>query len=177
MQPEIKLGHPWSVPVRVEDVPETGLDLQLSADEATREQIARLAGLRTLLSLSAEFRVTRRGRGLHVAGEVLARVGQTCVVSLDPIENDICEAVDLLFEPAEGGLPRGPHGEAETEPPEPLREGRIDLGAVATEFLLLGVNPYPRKPGVEFASPASVAAEDGPFAALAALKTERGKGG
>ncbi len=74
-------------------------------------------------------------------------------------------------------MPRGPHGETETEPSEPLHEGRIDLGAVATEFLLLGVNPYPRKPGVEFASPASVAAEEGPFAALAALKTERGKGG
>jgi hypothetical protein len=107
---------------------------------------------------------------------VSARVGQTCVVTLDPIENDICEAVDLLFEPAEGGLPRGPHGEAEREPPEPLREGRIDLGEVATEFLLLGVDPYPRKPGAEFASPASVGAEEGPFAALAALKTERGKG-
>lgn len=177
MQPEMKSDRPWSVPVRVEDVPETGLDLQLSADEATRERIARLAGVRALPSLSAEFRVTRRGRGLHVAGEVSARVGQTCVVSLDPIENDIAEAVDLLFEPVEGGLPRGPHSETEAEPPEPLHEGRIDLGAVATEFLLLGVDPYPRKPGVEFASPASGPAEEGPFAALAALKAEQGKGG
>ncbi len=37
------------------------------------------------------------------------------------------------------------------EPPEPLVDGKIDLGAIATEFLLLGIDPYPRKAGAEFA--------------------------
>ena len=31
--------------------------------------------------------------------------------------------------------------------PEPLVGGAVDLGAVATEFLVLGIDPYPRKPG------------------------------
>jgi hypothetical protein len=47
--------------------------------------------------------------------------------------------------------------------------GRIDLGALATEFLMLAIDPYPRKPGATFEAPA---ADPGghPFAALAALK-------
>ena len=30
---------------------------------------------------------------------------------------------------------------------EPLIDGKVDLGALATEFLILGLDPYPRKPG------------------------------
>ena len=50
-------------------------------------------------------------------------------------------------------------------------DGAVDLGAIATEFLLLGIDPYPRKPGAVFDAP--VAEDDPsshPFAALAALK-------
>ncbi len=39
------------------------------------------------------------------------------------------------------------------EPPEPLVGGTVDLGAIATEFLILGIDPYPRKPGAEFDAP------------------------
>ena len=60
--------------------------------------------------------------------------------------------------------------------PEPLLDGRIDLGAIATEFLVLGIDPHPRKQGAVFEPPAI---EDDraehPFAALAALK--KGEGG
>ncbi len=37
------------------------------------------------------------------------------------------------------------------DPPDPIVNGRIDLGQLAAEFLALGLDPYPRKPGVEFA--------------------------
>jgi hypothetical protein len=52
-----------------------------------------------------------------------------------------------------------------------LENGTVDLGTIATEFLILGLDPYPRKEGVEFAAPqpASDPAAH-PFAALAALK-------
>ena len=54
--------------------------------------------------------------------------------------------------------------------PEPLVGGSIDLGAIASEFLMLAIDPYPRKAGVVFEPPAKDADTDGPFAALAALK-------
>src|SRR6478672_7295951 len=83
-------------------------------------------------------------------GEVKAQVEQTCVVTLEPVGNAIDEEVDLLFVP--GAEPRA-EGETDENLPEPLIDGRIDLGAIATEFLVLGIDPYPRKPGVAFEGP------------------------
>jgi hypothetical protein len=63
-------------------------------------------------------------------------------------------------------------GESEIpDPPEPIENGMIDLGRLATDVLLLAVDPYPRKPGVVF-EPVVTAAdpEDHPFAALKALQ-------
>jgi hypothetical protein len=44
------------------------------------------------------------------------------------------------------------------------------LGAIATEFLLLGIDPYPRKAGAEFSPQKSEDGSAKPFAALEALK-------
>jgi hypothetical protein len=52
-------------------------------------------------------------------------------------------------------------------------DGRIDLGAIAAEHLALGLDPYPRAPGAEFADHIEDAArETSPFAALGLLKKE-----
>ena len=166
---------PWSVPIAVSDVPEAGRHLDLDADPQTRAAIAKLAGVTAVARLTASFDVTLRGRGgLHVVGSVSAAVGQTCVVTLDPVENEIEEPIDLVFVPAAAMSPTE-HGGAEVEvpaedAPEPLIDGRVDLGAIATEFLLLAIDPYPRKPGAVFQPPASEDDAAHPFAALSALK-------
>ena len=53
--------------------------------------------------------------------------------------------------------------------PEPLVGGVVDLGALATEFLILGLDPYPRKQGAVFEAPQEEKPESGPFAALSQL--------
>jgi uncharacterized metal-binding protein YceD (DUF177 family) len=167
---------PWSSPLAVNDVPETGRQTELVADPAVRAATAKLAGLRDLPRLRAHFDVAPHGRGgLRVSGNVEATVGQTCVVTLEPIENEIDESVDLVLVPAET-LPAGASGHtAEADDgPEPLVDGMIDLGKIATEFLLLAIDPYPRKPGAVFQSPAAGDPAAHPFAALAALKQRRG---
>jgi Large ribosomal RNA subunit accumulation protein YceD len=172
----------WHVPVAVEDVPETGQHFDLVADADVRGGVARAAGLRDLPRLAASFDVARRGaHGLHVVGEVSATVGQTCVVTLEPLVNEIAEKVDLLFMPPPVSAPQAEEGSeasdtarAITDEPEPLLDGRVDLGALATEFLLLGLDPYPRKPGAAFQPPPDAAADGGgPFAALGSLKKGR----
>ena len=65
-------------------------------------------------------------------------------------------------------------GPRREEPPEPLIEGKVDLGAIATEFLLLGIDPYPRKAGAEFAAVNTADDSARPFAALEALKKRLG---
>jgi hypothetical protein len=172
--------RPWSAPVALADVPETGRHFDLSADERTRTAIARLAGLRAVPRLEAAFDVTRRGRdGLRVVGCVSATVGQTCVVTLEPVDNEIEEHIDLTFAPAATpALPDSGKVQVEVRAddlPEALVGGVVDLGAIAVEFLMLGIDPYPRKPGAVFESPQSDDRSAHPFAALAALKKGQSK--
>jgi uncharacterized metal-binding protein YceD (DUF177 family) len=172
-------ADPWSVPVIVAQIPDTGLHRDIEAGRATRDAMAEIAGLREILSASAALDVTPKGGGrVHVAGRVRARVGQTCVVTLDPIENDIDEEIDLIFAPPEQ-IPDlsdlvDETAESDTEvpdPPEPIENGMIDLGRLATDALFLGIDPYPRRPDAVFELPVVAPdPEDHPFAALKALQ-------
>jgi Large ribosomal RNA subunit accumulation protein YceD len=165
---------PWSFPVRRDDVPEKGLHLELVADEATRTAVAGIAGVRGVSRLTATFDVARQGGGLKVTGEVAATVEQTCVVTLEPMTTDLRDSIDLAFVPPRADE-RADETDEEFDPgaedePEPLVEGTADLGVAATEFLLLAIDPYPRKPGAVFEPPKTEDSGPHPFAALVALK-------
>jgi hypothetical protein len=165
----------WSVPVAVADIPETGRRVGLVADERIRDAIAKVAGLAALPRLEAGFDLARQGAdGLRVTGRVMADVVQNCVVTLEPVESAIDEAVDLTFLPNAAPAAEQERFQAldADEPPETIRDGVVDLGAVATEFLLLGIDPDPRKPGVVFDAPPAGDPTSHPFAALAALKKD-----
>ena len=177
---------PWSVPVSVDSIPEHGLHIAIDAPDTVRAQVlalvSGLASVHDLQKLSAVFDLTRRGGKVYVTGHVSARVTQTCVVTLEPIESDVEEEVDVLFAPvaAEGAQPETVTYSAEPgdskEPPEPLVDGTVDIGALATEFLVLGVDPHPRKAGAEFA-PFKLGDDGaGAFSALEALKKRLGDG-
>src|ERR1700741_1735659 len=105
-KPERRSKGPWSVRLALSEVPEGGRHLDLVADRQTRTAVAEQAGLDALPRLQASFDVAPHGRGgLRVVGRVSATVGQTCVVTLEPIENEIDEEVDLVFSPH---VPPGP---------------------------------------------------------------------
>ena len=172
---------PWRVPVAVAQIPDTGLHRDIEASPLERAAMAEVGGLREVLSANASLDVAPMSGGrFHVAGRVRARIGQTCVVTLDPIESDIDEEIELIFAPPDQ-IPElsdlvDDAAESDVEipdPPEPIENGIIDLGRVATDALYLAVNPYTRKPDAVF-EPVVEAAdpEDHPFAALKALKVE-----
>lgn len=177
---------PWRAPVIVAQIPDTGLHRELVASAAERQAMAEVAGLREILSAQADFDVVPKSGGrLQVTGTVRARVGQTCVVTLDPIESEIEEEVDLMFAPeAEARrladlIEEGQDDEEPPEvadPPEAIVGGIIDLGRIATDALFLAIDPYPRKEGVVFeAEVIAPDPEDHPFAVLKALQ-DRKKG-
>ena len=133
-----------------------------------------------LCHLAGDFSVAKRGRfALRVTGEVAASVTQTCVVSLEPFETQLRESVDSSFAPepdareadrklAAAAKIAGAEGLVLSEtpdPPDPIVNGLFDLGALVAEFLALGLDPYPRKPGVEFAEAAPEAAGPRPVPA------------
>ena len=175
--------NPWSVEILVAQIPETGLHRDIAANAAQRAALAAVGGLREVASAEASLDITPvHGGGYHVVGQVRGRIGQICVVSLDPIDNDIDEPIDLMFVPP-GQIremaelvDEAEESEAEIpDPPEPIVNGAIDLGRLATDALFLGINPYPRKPDVVFEVPEVPRdPEDHPFAALKALKADQG---
>jgi hypothetical protein len=174
-------ADPWRVPVVVAQIPDTGLYRAFEAGEATRAAMADLAGLREIVSASASFDLKLKSGGrVHVTGEVRGRIGQTCVVTLDPIENEIDEVIDLIFAPPEqiSSLSASVDEAAQNgneeipEPPEPIVNGVIDLGRLATDVLFLAIDPYPRRQDAVFEPPPKIVdPADHPFAALKALQT------
>jgi len=176
---------PWRAFVTVAQIPERGLHREIEADEATRAAMAETAGLRELAIARATFDLTPRSGGrVHVTGRVQARVGQTCIVTLELLHNEIDEEVDLIFAPSEQ-IPETARSADEdddvmteaADAPEPIEHGIIDLGRLAADMLYLAIDPYPRKPGAVFEPQVTAAdPEDHPFAALKALQADTPKG-
>jgi hypothetical protein len=164
----------------VEAVPDTGLDIRLCANETECAALADAYGLVAVQTFDAGFHVRKQGPERYkVNGVLRALVTQTCAVSLETFETVLSVPIDVDF--ALSGQPLGaPAGRKTTaggtatfagaqDPPDPIINGQIDLGALAAEFLVLNLDLYPRKPGVSFED-ANVGGEasgtDSPFAIL-----------
>jgi hypothetical protein len=171
-------------PLRTAEVPPEGLEINLVANAAERDSLARLNALVAIPALAAQLRVRRwRGDGLEVEGEVRATVRQTCVLTLDEFDAEIVAPAYMRFAPPRDPAPtRRPRNTRtadvaddgaltvglEDDPPDPLVGGGIDLGAIVSEFLTLALDPYPRKPGAQFTepNPDDDGAEMSPFVVL-----------
>lgn len=167
-------GGPLSRPTDVTHLPPSGMEAFV---RATPEECAALAvdfKLPGIHELTGQFMLTGTPRRVHVKGRVHAAITQICVVTLEAFDTVIEEDVEVDF--AEPGLiAKQPlSDDQDYEPPDEIVNGHIDLGALTAEFLVLGLDPYPRKPGAEFEYRSDADEKDNPFAALGALKG-RGK--
>lgn len=163
--------------------------LIIEADEKERAALARRFDLVSIDRLSAELTVTSASNGeVTVRGPMSAEITQRCVATLDPVPEMIEDTVEVLFSPhvSEEDLPSNADdlddlSEEELmallDQPEPLVDGKIDVGEVVAQFLAVAMNPYPRKDGAEL--PPVVKTEEeadddaerpNPFAQLAGLK-------
>lgn len=170
----------------VASVRDGGTAFRVESTAAERGALAAECGLSCIDALGADLRVFREGPdGLRVTGTVRARVRQVCVVSLDEFPSDLVETVDVRFAPeaevavleaAHAARPPAPDDEEVEDLPDPIVNGRIDLGALAAETLVLGLDPYPRAPGVAFVEPARPEEPKepaaSPFAVLRGFKGE-----
>jgi hypothetical protein len=171
-------AEPFSYLVVADDIPPEGRRFHIEANEVERRGLAESLGIPEVVELTADVQVSRAGgRALRLTGAVRAAVVQTDVVTLEPVRQEVSEPIDLTLLPAEqaerGG--RGAPSLADAigvEGPEHYRYGRVDLGAIAAEHLALGLDPYPRAPGTEFAGHTEdeAGADTSPFAVLARLK-------
>lgn len=173
---------PLSHPVLVASLPDTGTTVKLAPDAATRAALAADFGIPGIPALTATVKlVPGSGGSVRVEGHLDAVVTQNCVVSLEDFDAPVSEDIDMHFVPG-AELPEiRPGAEidvSELDLPDPLVDGTVDVGAVVAEFLALGLDPYPRKPGVAFKSVEEMPdSEASPFAGLAKLRGDGGKGG
>lgn len=161
---------PYSYPFSVLDLPAGGFDLALSPDAATCAAIASLAGVIAVEDVKANLHLAPEGgAGAHVTGLVTATIRQECGITLEPFDAPLSEEIDVHFVPPGTYKPAPTDEENGIDPPDETEDGHIDVGALVCEFLILGIDPYPRKPGAVFEPPAEDPAAL-PFAALARLK-------
>lgn len=165
----VKVGHVSANPVRV----------HVEADARECKALADVWRVEAVNRLSAELQINRwKKDGIRIRGQVDGEVVQACVVTLEPVVSEIRQEIDQIFVPEGSKLARivtDEAGEMILDPdgpdlPETFVGDTIDAGAVVAEFAALGIDPYPKKPGAQFAGHIeSDGADDrrpSPFAAL-----------
>lgn len=169
--------HPTPLPLKrliaVADIPERGLEVHFEASAEERQAVAEWLETPSVEAVTADYRLLRRGSQVRLEGELQAALTRICGVTLEPFQEDVREPVTMRFSEHASldgaGEVSASHDAEEEDLPDPIINGRIDIGAVTAEFLALGLNPYPRKPGHDFTYVEDQGKEN-PFAALAALK-------
>ena len=164
---------PLSRLIDVMKIPPRGQDVHVEASAEECAALARDFGLPAIRSLSGDYHLKTSAKGINVTGVVKASITQICVTTLEPFDSAVEEEVEVDFaEPS--GMPAEPPTDInEYEPPDEIVNGQIDLGALTAEFLALGLDPYPRKPGASFAWEAVEEAPPSPFAVLERLKRDK----
>jgi len=147
-----------------------------------RLRLAKTLDVADIPVIVAKFVLSGDGRSqVALRGDVSATVVQSCVATLEPVEETIQVAVQRTFV-KDGFLPET-GDDADLDPfeddhPDVVQDDAIDLFSVLTEVIALEMSPYPRSKN---APPASIdeAGEkgglepgepSGPFAVLAELK-------
>jgi uncharacterized metal-binding protein YceD (DUF177 family) len=173
-------GAEFSRLVDVSEIKRTPWRAELKADEAAREAIAARFGLESVERFEACIAFRRTPIGLiQLEGSIEADVVQQCVVSLEPVRSEIRESFEVYYSETVGENEAGGDLTMDDELwPDPVVDGKIDIGEAATEHLGLALDPYPRREGVEFEAPSAdgePAPTQRPFAGLAELTAKSGR--
>ena len=152
--------------------------VDLTADENECATIAKRLNVPAVGALKAHAVLERVGDSVKATGRLKANLEQSCVASGEPIATSVDEPFELHFQPEPNGRP-----DEEIE----LRADDLDvifhdgsvvpLGDALIDTLALALDPFPRGPNATSAlHEAGVLSEEeaGPFAALAALKRDKG---
>lgn len=169
----------FSRPLRVEALRESsGGEFSGEAEAGELSALARRFGVEAVRALSYRARLTPKGDGWTLEGEVTARLEQICVVTLEPMTVEIRERLEREFQPG-APLPTATHEVEIVRGDEPDALGaEIDVAEIAAEAAALAVDPWPRRDDAAFEGrlqgpPGAEALTDEaarPFAALAALR-------
>ena len=173
---------------RIVDIDRMGLAgtaLEIAASDSERAALVKRFGFLGLPAFSARVTIDRRPGGqVVVVGRLRGRIVQACILTLDPVSQDLDETFRLVFKEGLAEERDPESGEAlvsaQADAPEPLPGNLLDVGEIVAEQLSLAADPYPRKPGVTLEDVMPKPRKDRrqgrqeqrrhPFAGLAALR-------
>jgi hypothetical protein len=174
-------GLPLSHSYNLARLGNAGDEVLFSAGETERAAIAKWSGILSLEKLAVRVEIKKlEPNRFGLVFFLDADVTQSCVVSLEPVPAHIDHSFsrELVF----AGTPRHrpdqtpKQPESETvldleEGPEEITSLHQDLAVPVLEEFALSLDPYPRRPGVEF-SPKKEDPDppESPFAVLKGLK-------
>lgn len=185
----------WSHRIDVATLGARPHKLTLTATAEERKDLARRLRVQAIDLLEAVITVAQEpGSALvHVEGRVRGHVVQTCVTTQQPVHEDVVEDFETWYADPTQAVPfvkarreRLIKGEREREvlperdDPDLVTDGFIDVAELATQYLSLGINPYPRAgdspgPAQEAGEEALSAPRKNPFAALKDWKIKQGR--
>ena len=173
-------GLPLSHSYNLARLGNAGDTVHFAADAEQRAAIARWSGVVSVEKLDARVEIrkissTRFGLIFHL----LADVTQSCVVSLEPVASHMERNFERELHFTGPVRHKAPESEPELvldsdpeEGPEEITSLHYDLAVPVLEEYALSLEPYPRRPGVEFAVKTDPEAPpESPFAVLKGLKT------
>ena len=177
-------GLPLSHVYNLARLGNAGDEVRFAADAAQRAALAKWSGVMSVEQFETRVEIkklapNRFGLSFHLNADVV----QSCVVTLEPVPDHMDKSFtrELVFvgasrhrdaaNSATDSVPDLVLDGDEEEGPEEIDSLHLDLAVPALEEFVLSLNPYPRRPGVEFAPPnADSAPPESPFAVLKSLK-------
>lgn len=170
-----------------------GKTLTLTATEAERVALMKRFDLESLSVFEAAVMVqhvhgdARRKDWIQATGKLRAEYAQRCVVTLQPVPQKLDLDLNLTFAPMAAmaddqigsEIVIDPH---QTDDPDPIENGKIDLGEAIAQQFAMTLDPYPKAPGAKISQQYQADGDDkihdfrenqqksAPFADLAPLK-------
>ncbi len=139
--------------MRVDNLPSKGRRLKIDLNDEQCKAVAKQLKIDELSSLKAELLVTQIKGGLHISGNLFAKLVQKSVISFKPVEQVISEKISRIF------LLGKPSDEAAKSPeifvdlegdddlPDFYDEPELDLSELVLETLSLEIDQFPRLKG------------------------------
>jgi len=173
--------------VRVAELGDEPLRLELTASEEERADLAKRFDLEGLDSLVADVSLTLLpNKDVRLDATFNAQLQQTCVVTSAPMKSKVSHKFTTTYSPDADEDLASDEEEFETlntqiELPEPLIEEKIDIGEAVAEQFALEIDPFPRVKGTVFdgystgrkGEAEAPLEKKNPFAVLSQLKTKQ----
>jgi hypothetical protein len=166
--------------IRIDQMPVAGRAVEIKPNDDERAALAERIEVSSVDKLHATLHAVKFRGGIRVTGRLTATITQPSVVTLEPVVQEIVEPIDRIFLPGGEKEYAGAAG-AEVfvdlegdDLPDHFEGTEADVTELIVETLALAVDPYPRAPGesLDDLGLKPDLAEEHPFAALKALKTD-----